>query len=76
MKVGDLVIRKIVSEDGGILRSLAAKKQREDLGHGIILSKQMGGSNPVHPCITVLYPKWGKIYDIAESLMEVISESR
>ena len=76
MKVGDLVIRKIVSEDGGILRSLAAKKQRADLGHGIILSKQMGGSNPVHPCITVLYPKVGKVYDIAESLIEVISDVR
>ena len=76
MKVGDLVIRKIVSEDGGILRSLAAKKQRADLGHGIILSKQMGGSNPVHPCITVIYPNVGRVYDIAESLMEVISERR
>jgi hypothetical protein len=76
VKVGDLVIRKIVSEDGGILRSLAAKKQRADLGHGIILSKQMGGSNPVHPCITVLYPKVGKVYDIAESLIEVISDVR
>jgi hypothetical protein len=76
VKVGDLVIRKIVSEDGGILRSLAAKKQRADLGHGIILSKQMGGSNPVHPCITVIYPNVGWVYDIAESLMEVISESR
>ncbi|HIK67375.1 MAG TPA: hypothetical protein EYF95_05345 [Flavobacteriales bacterium] len=76
MEVGDLVIRKIVSEDEGILRSLAAKKNREELGLGIILSKQMAGSEPVHPCITVLYPKLGRVYDIAESLMEVISESR
>ena len=76
MKIGDLVIRKIVSEDGGILRSLAAKKNREELGHGIILSKQMGGSNPVHPCITVLYSKIGRVYDIAESLVEVISEAK
>jgi len=76
VKVGDLVIRKIVSEDDGILRSLAAKKQRADLGHGIILSKQMAGSNPVHPCITVYYPRAGKVWDIAESLVEVISESR
>ena len=76
MKIGDLVIRKIVSEDGGILRSLAAKKNREELGLGIILSKQMAGSDPVHPCITVLYPNLGRVYDIAESLMEAISESR
>ena len=76
MKVGDLVIRKIPSEDSGILRSLAAKKNREHHGLGIILSKQMAGSGPVHPCITVLYPKLGRVYDIAESLMEAISESR
>ena len=74
MNVGDLVIRKIVSEDGGILRSLAAKKNREELGLGIIISKQTAGSDPVHPCITVLYPRLGRAYDIAESLMEVISE--
>jgi hypothetical protein len=48
---------------------------RQKMGLGIILSKQLGGSNPVHPCITVLYPRVGKMYDIAESLMEVISES-
>lgn len=65
-----------MSEDEGILRSLAAKKQRAYLSYGIILSKQMAGSNPVHPCITVLYPRVGKTYDIAESLMEAINESR
>ena len=58
MKIGDLVERKT----GG------------RLGLGIILSKQMAGSNPVHPCITVLYPKVGKVYDIAESLMKVVSK--
>ena len=70
MKVGDLVIRKI-GKDWSI-KSGAANRQREQLGYGIILSKQMGGSNPVHPCITVLYPKTGQVYDIAESLMEVL----
>jgi hypothetical protein len=74
MKVGDLVIRKIGKDWS--LSDTTAKRQRDALGHGIILSKQMAGSNPVHPCITVLYPKVGKAYDIAESLMEVISESR
>jgi len=65
MKIGDMVIRKnrVIDYISGF-------------GPGIILSKQMGGSNPVHPCITVYYPSVGKIWDIAESLVEVISESR
>ena len=70
MKVGDLVIRKV--NVGGWKD---ARKQREQLGHGVILSKQMAG-RPKHSCISVYYPKVGKIYDIAESLMEVINESR
>ena len=74
MKVGDLVIRKI-GKDWSWANS-AAKRQRKELGHGIILSKQPGGSNPVHPCLTIFYPKTGQVYDIAESLMEVVSESR
>ena len=74
MKVGDLVIRKIEKEWSWA--QSAAKRQQEELGPGIILSKQWGGSSPCHPCITVLYPKVGKAYDIAESLMEVISETR
>jgi hypothetical protein len=69
MKVGDLIIRK----KGKDLSSLIA---REHLGYGIILSKQMAGRNPVHPCITVIYPSVGRVYDIAESLVEVVSESR
>ena len=67
MKVGDLVIRKQGKDMNSMLR-------RRLLGPGIILSKQLGGSNPVHPCITVYYPRAGKIWDIAESLVEVISE--
>ena len=76
MRVGDLVIRDI-SHDTDLFKSehRAAVTQREALGHGVILSKQMAGRNPVHPCITVYYPKVGKIYDIAESLVEVISET-
>ena len=75
MKVGDLVTRKIIMLSRTGLHEVAMKR-REELGPGLILSKQPGGSNPVHPCITVLYPKVGKTNDIAESLMEVINESR
>jgi hypothetical protein len=74
MKVGDLVIRKICEGPDWKIRT--AINQRELLGCGIILSKQMGGSNPKHPCVTVLYPSVEKVYDIAESLIEVISESQ
>ena len=72
MKVGDLVIRKIGKDWSW--SEARARRQREELGHGIIISKQMDGSNPVHPCITVLYPKVGKMYDVAESLMEIVSD--
>jgi hypothetical protein len=73
MKKGDLVIRKISSRKRNFSRK-AAIKQREELGYGIILSKQMAGINPVHPCVTVLYPKTGYVYDIAEALMEVAGD--
>ena len=74
MKIGDLVIRKIPIRGTG--RRAPALEQRQRLGHGLVLAKQMGGTNPSHPCITVFYPKTGQTYDIAESLMEVASESR
>ena len=74
MKVGDLVIRNIPERGTG--RRAPALEQRRRLGHGLILTKQMGGSNPRHECITVYYPLTGEMYDIAESLMEVISEGR
>tara|TARA_Y100000034_G_C6528269_1_gene227568 strand:- start:119 stop:334 length:216 start_codon:yes stop_codon:yes gene_type:complete len=67
MKVGDLVLRK----EG---KDMSSMIMRQKMGPGIVLSKQRGGSNPAHPCITVLYPKTGQVYDIAESLVEVISE--
>jgi hypothetical protein len=54
----------------------AAVSQREELGTGIVLSKQIGGYAPAHECVTVYYAKAGKSWDIAESLMEVVSESR
>jgi len=73
MKVGDLAKRKT----GGwsISQRNLAWGQPQGLGTGIILSKQMSGK-PEHPCITVYYAKSGKSWDIAESLMEVVSESR
>jgi len=73
-KAGDLVIRK-VDLDHTQLRLRSAVEQRNRLGHGIVLSTYTGG-NPAHTCLEVFYPKVGKIYDIAESLMEVISEGR
>ena len=60
MKVGDLVVRK-------------GQSGTKDLG--IVLSKQISGRNPAHPCVTVYYMSIGKTYDMAESIMEVISES-
>ena len=74
MKTGDLVIRKVRDLPDWKLKP--AIIQRERLGYGVILTKQMAGSNPLHPCISVYYPKSGEIWDIAESLMEVISASR
>ncbi|MBC8408832.1 MAG: hypothetical protein H8E12_08960 [Rhodobacteraceae bacterium] len=74
MKVGNLVIRKIIHEKGFVFRVKAAKEQRKRLGMGLVLSSHMGGSNQVHPCITVYYPKTGQTYDIAENLMEVLCE--
>ena len=63
MKVGDLVVRKNPYPN-----------QKESIGPGIVLSKQMSGLNPTHPCVTVYYPSMNKTYDIAERLVEVISE--
>ena len=60
MKVGDIVIRKT--------------NLSTSMWKGIILTKQMAGSNPVHPCITVFYPASGKVYDIAECLMKVVDQ--
>ena len=78
MKVGDLVIRKVSPYAGDHLNSFqeaSAHQQRHRLGPGLILTKQMSGA-PLHPCITVYYPKTGDTYDIAESLIEVVNESR
>ena len=72
MKVGDLVIRKTKNLPDWKLKP--AIKQKQLLGHGLVLSTQMAG-HPAHLCATVYYPKTGEIYDIAASLMEVISKS-
>ena len=73
MKPGDLVIRKIRDLPDWKLKS--AVNQRDLLGHGLVLSSHTAGQ-PAHACVSVYYPKTGKIYDIAESLLEVISEAR
>ena len=62
MKVGDLVRRK--------------KANGWKVVFGIVVSLQTGGRNPAHPCATVLYPEIMQQYDIAVSLLEVVSESR
>ena len=75
MKVGDIVKRHLPRHNAASTwEKIAAERQLKHLGLGLVLSKQMGGSNPVHPCITVYYPRVGKMYDIAESLMEVVCE--
>ena len=74
-KVGDLVIRKNPDPDDGSMTADAAREQRNRLSFGIIMSKHISGS-PSHRCLSVLYPKVGQTYDIAESLMELAGESR
>jgi hypothetical protein len=76
VKVGDLIIRRIhgPGQHEPDWKRSAAINQRELLGCGIVLSKAMAG-NPKHPCVTVFYPKAGKSYRIAESLVEVINET-
>jgi len=73
MEVGDLVIRRIhgPGQHEPDWKRSAAINQRELLGCGIVLSKAMAGN-----CVTVFYPKAGKSYSIAESLVEVVNESR
>ena len=71
MKAGDLVKREIDPA-----RWKSSREQHQRLGYGIVLSTQIGGRNPRHPCATVFWTKAGQVYDIAESLLEVVSESR
>lgn len=67
MNIGDLVQRKVEQS-----RPLPI-----DEYVGIILSKQIGDPHVGYRrCVTVFYPVLGKTYDIAESLVEVINESR
>jgi hypothetical protein len=73
VKVGDLVTRRIQGEPDW--KKSVAINQFELLGCGIVLSKTMAGK-PKHPCVTVFYPKVGKSYSIAESLVEVVNEGR
>lgn len=69
MKVGDLVKRKCSWKD-------IEYSPKLDENIGIVISLQSGGRNPVHPCATIFYSKVNKRYDIAVSLLEVLSASR
>ena len=69
MKVGDLVTRKI---KGPIDKQLADKTGKI----GIIIEKRGLEGDPAHACVDVFYGKSGKIFSIAERLIEVVSESR
>ena len=73
MKVGDLVKRtgKCLT-----LRGVSRPGFKANLGVGIVVSLQLGGRNPVHPTATVFWFEKGKDYKIAESLLEVVSETR
>ena len=72
MKTGDIVRRRLPPPGW---KNQHAIMQLHRLGFGLVLSRHMSGK-PSHPCVSVYYPKTGKVYDIAVSLMEVVSESR
>ncbi len=68
MKLGDLVKRKI---KGPIDLTL-----EENTGKiGMVIEKHISGTPP-HRCVTVFYPYSNKTHSIAESLLEVVSETR
>jgi len=69
VRVGDMVQRNDLNAE-----NLTPGVLPDALSIGIILSLQPGGSNPVHPCATVFYPKSCNTWDIAESLIEVVYE--
>ena len=73
INIGSLVIRNIKCDCE--IKKRDAIRQRQRLGFGVVLTRQMSGT-PLHPCLTVYYPKVGKIYDIGESLMEVLGAKR
>ena len=66
MRVGDLVTRKI---KGPIDKQLVDKTGKI----GIIIEKNIKG-DPAHACVNVFYGKSGKIYSIAERLIEVVNK--
>ena len=73
MQVGDLVKRKAEEWDKWCIQ------QNDINGYGIILkrdAKCMGNGLHATPILTVYYAKSERISTIAESLVEVISESR
>jgi len=73
VKVGDLVKR---TDKCLTLRGVPRQGFRVNLGVGIVVSLQLGGRNPVHPTATVFWFNKERYFKIAESLLEVVSESR
>ena len=85
MKVGDLVKIAEHCKNKGRMAIVVRTETWEhngcwikylNLGAGIVVSLQLGGRNPVHPTATVFWFEKGKYYKIAESLLEVVSETR
>ena len=77
MNPGDLVIRKIPKdfEYASYYERQNSIEQRRRNGTGLVLSVHMAG-RPPHRCASVYYAKTNSIYDIAQSLLEVISEAK
>ena len=73
MQGGDLVRR---TDKGLTIRGVPRPGFRVNLGVGIVVSLQLGGSNPVHPTATVFWFSKERYFKIAESLLEVVSASR
>ena len=68
VKIGDIVMRVIKSS---IDRDLV-----EEYGkYGLVIHRQMIG-NPIHPCVTVSWPKQSQPRSIAESYLEVVCSKK
>ena len=64
IKIGDIVKR--------VIRSGIDSELVEEYGeYGLVIHRQMIG-NPIHPCITVAWPKQVRPRSIAESYVEVV----
>ena len=72
MKVGDIIKRKAKEYDKWCIQ------QNDINGYGLVLKREvkyLDKRSHTTPILTVYYCKTGKISTVAETLMEVISES-